>query len=81
MGGFPTIYFFPGKDKKSPVLYGGARETEDLATFIMEKVRHVYLEKIMCELIPKRLRFAFSTLKNDWFRNGHPDFVLGFIRE
>lgn len=29
---------FPGKAKDSPIKYGGARETDDLATFIMENV-------------------------------------------
>eukprot|EP00903_Cladosiphon_okamuranus_P020589 g18900.t1 len=36
VGGFPTLYFFPGKAKSSPKQYSGARETEDLAKFIMD---------------------------------------------
>lgn len=39
VGGFPTLYFFAGKSKDSPVQYQGARETEDLAKFIMDNVR------------------------------------------
>lgn len=38
MSGFPTLFFFPGKDKKSPIPYQGAREVDDIASFIMEKV-------------------------------------------
>ncbi|CAM9918859.1 unnamed protein product [Ascophyllum nodosum] len=37
VSGFPTIFFFPGKAKDSPILYKGARETDDLASFIMDK--------------------------------------------
>lgn len=37
--GFPTLYFFPGKVKGTPIQYEGAREIEDLAAFIKEKVR------------------------------------------
>lgn len=39
VGGFPTLFFFPGKSKDSPMQYQGARETEDLAKFIMDNVR------------------------------------------
>lgn len=38
MGGFPTLFLFPGKSKGTPILYQGARETEDLKEFIMENV-------------------------------------------
>lgn len=37
--GFPTLYFFPGKAKDSPIQYSGERETDAIASFIMEKVR------------------------------------------
>ncbi|CAM9902156.1 unnamed protein product, partial [Laminaria digitata] len=39
VSGFPTLFFFPGKSKDTPLQYQGARETEDLAKYIMEKVR------------------------------------------
>lgn len=41
VSGFPTLFFFAGKDKSNPVQYEGARETDALADFIMEKVRKV----------------------------------------
>ncbi|CAM9457739.1 unnamed protein product [Chrysoparadoxa australica] len=34
--GFPTLFFFPGKDKSSPMQYQGAREVDDLLQFITE---------------------------------------------
>lgn len=37
--GFPTLYFLPGKSKGEPIQYQGPRETEDMAKFIMSKVR------------------------------------------
>lgn len=37
--GFPTLYFFPGKAKGTPIQYEGAREVEDIAAFIKDKVR------------------------------------------
>lgn len=36
--GFPTLFFLPGKSKGTPVQYDGARETDAMASFIMEKV-------------------------------------------
>lgn len=35
--GFPTIKFFPGKDKKNPIPYEGERSAADVAKFIKEK--------------------------------------------
>ncbi|CAN0574844.1 unnamed protein product, partial [Ectocarpus sp. 12 AP-2014] len=39
VAGFPTLFFFPGKEKSSPKKYEGARETEDMAKYIMDNVR------------------------------------------
>ncbi|CAM9149031.1 unnamed protein product [Ectocarpus fasciculatus] len=36
VAGFPTLFFFPGNAKDSPVKYEGPRETEDLAKYIMD---------------------------------------------
>lgn len=38
VSGFPTLFFFPGKSKGTPMQYQGARETEDLKEFIIENV-------------------------------------------
>ena len=32
--GFPTLYFFPGNDKKNPVKYEGGREMNDFVKFL-----------------------------------------------
>lgn len=37
--GFPTLFFLPGKSKGKPIQYEGPRETEDMAKFIMSKVK------------------------------------------
>ena len=34
--GFPTLYFFPGKDKKNPVRYESGRELEDFVEYLKE---------------------------------------------
>lgn len=39
VAGFPTLFFLPGKSKNTPIQYEGAREVDDLLSFIMEKVR------------------------------------------
>jgi hypothetical protein len=38
--GFPTLYFFKGDKKTSPVLYEGQRELDDLVTFIEKNAHH-----------------------------------------
>lgn len=40
MSGFPTLFLFPGKAKGSPIQYQGEREIDELAAFVMEKVRN-----------------------------------------
>lgn len=43
--GFPTLFFLPGKGKNTPIQYDGARETEAMASFIMEKVSGLPCER------------------------------------
>ena len=47
--GFPTIYFAPANDKKSPIQYQGQRELDDLIKFVKEKAT-VSLKKAKEEL-------------------------------
>jgi len=38
--GFPTIYFFKGNDKTTPVKYEQGRELNDLVKFLEENAHH-----------------------------------------
>jgi protein disulfide-isomerase A1 len=35
--GYPTLYFFPGKNKSTPKLFSGKREVDDLLAFIVKE--------------------------------------------
>lgn len=37
INGFPTLKFFPGKDKANPITYSGERNEEEIANFLKEK--------------------------------------------
>jgi len=42
--GFPTIKFFPGNKKNSPIDFEGERETEGIITWLKEHATHPWVE-------------------------------------
>ncbi|CAH0522004.1 unnamed protein product [Peronospora belbahrii] len=44
--GFPTVIFFPGKDKQSPIVYEGSRDAEGLAEFLKKNAQKFELEGV-----------------------------------
>ena len=42
--GFPTLYFFPGNDKKNAVKYEEGRELDDLVKFLKTAVHNKHDE-------------------------------------
>ena len=48
--GFPTIYFAPANNKKSPVKYDGAREVEDFEKFLKEHATVTFGKSLKDEL-------------------------------
>jgi protein disulfide-isomerase A1 len=40
--GFPTLYFFPGNDKKNPVRYESGRELEDFVEYLKDNVSNKF---------------------------------------
>ncbi|GAB9463569.1 Protein disulfide-isomerase domain [Globisporangium polare] len=42
--GFPTILFFPGKDKQNPIVYEGARDVEGMTEFLKKNAQKFELD-------------------------------------